>query len=235
MLDVAGTDEIPHLVIDRPDRGNSVTTDLLEAFTAELEQRATEAVAIVISGAGGRFCSGADLGELADRAAMEAIDGALARATSTIARVRVPVIAAVERYAFGAGVDLAWSCDVVVAARDVRIRIPATRLGILYNPDSLRRLHSRIGTRALRQLLVAGRELSGADHADVVVEPGTAVTAATEVAQASHHLDHAAVSATKRVLDDADHGRLDGAVWEALRAELLDRDGWSEIARGEGR
>jgi len=222
MIDRQGTTEIPELVINRAGKANSLTIELLaDLATAIDEVMAAGARAIVLTGANGRFCAGADLEALTGTAEVAAFDAALAAVTDRIVAVPVCVVAAVERYAFGAGVDLAWSCDVVVVAAGARVAVPAARLGILYNPSALKRLHARVGSRALRQLLVAGREIGDVEIADVVVPAGHALTAAVEVATASMTGLADAIGATKRVLNDADMGIQDTAEWERIRQGLL--------------
>ena len=222
MIEVHGSPDAPHLVISRPEKANTLTVPLLEELAMTLENSvAAGAGAIVLRGAGGRFCGGADLDEFSTGATVSQFDDALARVTELIASAPVAIVAAVQRYAYGAGVDLAWSCDVVVVGEDVKIAIPATALGILYNPDALRRLHARVGSRALRQLLVAGREMSGTEVADVVVAPEAVVTTAAQIATESRAGVAEAVQATKAVLNDFDLGRFDPDSWEALRGELV--------------
>ena len=205
MIERHGTTKIPHLVINRRDKANSLTVELLAELTAAFDQAVEDgARAIVLTGANGRFCSGADLEALTGTAADAQFDAALGEVTERIVTARVVVIAAVERYAFGAGVDLAWSCDVVVVAEGTRVAVPATSLGILYNPVALRRLHSRVGSRALRQLLIAGREIPGIEIADVVTGAGQTLNTATDIAAASTDGVVNAIGATKQVLDDFD-------------------------------
>ena len=207
MIEISGSPDVPHVVINRPDRANALTIALLEELAATVTQVGSSSRAFVLTGAGGRFCAGADLDEMTGTASDIDFDLALGHVTNLITVSPATVVCAVEKYALGAGVDLAWSCDVVVAAHDVRVAVPATSLGILYNPEALRRLHARLGSRALRQLFIAGRELNGALLADAVAAPGEALSAAEEIARGARDGVASAVEATKRVLNDLDHGR----------------------------
>ena len=222
MIERNGTVEIPQLLINRADKANSLTIPLLDEL-AEVFSEVIDigARSVILSGANGRFSAGADLDELTGTGADADFDAALGRVTEMIVSAPVLVIAAVERYAYGAAVDLAWSCDVVVVGAGVRVAVPATSLGILYNPEALRRLHARVGSRALRQLLIANREVAADDIADVVVAAGHALHTAADIASAAATNVVKAVAATKRVLDDLDHGRANSAEWEALQRELL--------------
>lgn len=222
MIEQHGSADVPQLVLNREGKGNSLTVAMLEQLAETFDGAvAAGARAMVISGANGRFCAGADLTQLTGTPADAAFDTALAAVTERIVTAPLCVVAAVEKYAFGAGVDLAWSCDVVVVAESARVAVPATRFGILYNPPALQRLHARVGSRALRQLLVAGREIAGVEIADVVVKDGNAVDVALGVAEQATMAVPAAIEGTKRVLNDFDHGIHDSAEWERIRQDLL--------------
>lgn len=220
MLELRGTAEIPHLVISRPGRANSVTTPLLRELKEHVERfSASDAIALILTGDGGRFCSGADLDEVQGHDRLTELDEVLAATTAALATAPILTVAAVERYAHGAGVDLAWSCDVVVAADDLEISVPAARLGILYHPVSVRRLRARLGSRAIRQLLVAGRTLDGADHADVVTGAGGTLAAAERIAAEAAGIDRQALAASKSLLNELDHD--DAGDWTGVRERLI--------------
>src|SRR4051794_41933573 len=97
--------------------------DGLHAALVELDERA-DLLAAVVTGAGGTFCAGMDLKAFADRPRADA-----ARALELVVRhrARKPVIAAVEGYAVGGGLELTATCDLVVAARDASFGLPEVR------------------------------------------------------------------------------------------------------------
>ena len=82
--------------------------------------------AIVITGAGSSFCSGADLGAAYDAAFRDALYAMIAAVTEA----PVPVLAAVNGPAIGAGTQLALACDLRIAAEEATFAIPTARLGI---------------------------------------------------------------------------------------------------------
>ena len=125
-----------------------------------------------------------------------------------IAHSPLPVVAAVEGACYGAAVDLAWACDAVVISEQARVALPSTRLGILYNPLSVARLHSRLGSSTVRRLMVLQQELAGRDlppDAVMVTRPGAAVETALRLAQALSP-DGRATAATKALLASVDSG-----------------------------
>ncbi len=152
------------IILNRPDRKNSLTGPLATALLAAIESLSAEddTRVIVIRGAGGAFCSGLDLKEFnADpkpewlpsfQPTWRAVHVALFRSPKTI-------IGALERYAINAGSALALGCDLLVAADDAYLQIGEVQQGIAapMNAAWLRAKHSE--ALALRVSLVGGKML----------------------------------------------------------------------------
>lgn len=153
--------------IDRHERRNALDTahchDLREALTGT-------ARAIVITGAGSSFCAGADLGAVYDAAFRNALYAMLAAVTD----IAVPVLAAVNGPAIGAGAQLALACDLRLAAPEASFAIPAARLGIAVNPWTIRRLALLAGTGTAQAMLIGGETLdaAGALRCGLASRPG---------------------------------------------------------------
>jgi enoyl-CoA hydratase len=161
--------DIAVIEIDRHERRNALDTahchDLREALTGEaltgeaLIQEARpghdSARAIVLTGAGSSFCAGADLKVVYDAAFRDALYAMLAAVTE----VPVPVLAAVNGPAIGAGAQLALACDLRIVAPEARFAIPAARLGIAVNPWTIRRLALLAGTGTAQAVLIGGETL----------------------------------------------------------------------------
>jgi enoyl-CoA hydratase len=173
-----------HLTLSNPSRRNALTLDMygqLELACEEID--ADPGIRLtVLRGAGGRaFAAGTDIREFtsfpsgADGVAYEARVG---RAVERLARLRMPVIAAVEGPAVGAGIALTVSCDLVVCTPDAVFGAPIARtLGNCLAPAVVARLYATLGrARTLRAVLTA--ELIGAEEAQQaglvqeIVEPG---------------------------------------------------------------
>src|SRR5271165_3475769 len=111
------------LTLNRPEARNAISTELAEALTATLEPLATDpaARAVVVTGAGDRaFCAGADL---AERRELDDVGWlrqreVFRRCFAALRRCPLPAVAAVFGYALGGGMELALSCDLIVAADD---------------------------------------------------------------------------------------------------------------------
>jgi enoyl-CoA hydratase len=145
--------------IDRQERRNALNAELCAQLQGYLEQSA-EMRAIVITGAGTAFCSGADLVTrfAADGdATTDTFRPAFEEVLDAIVAHPAPVLAAINGPAIGAGMQLAVACDVRVAALGARLAIPGGKLGIHLSARNIWRLAELVGQGAARDFLLAGR------------------------------------------------------------------------------
>lgn len=150
------------LTIDRQERRNAVNHDALEelrdalaATTAAVDGGSTRV--LVLTGAGGHFCAGADLSGVEDAGFVALLNEVL----DAIRTAPFPTIAAVEGAALGAGTQLATACDLRVAAPDATFGIPAGKLGLMVDQWTVHRLAGLAGQGTARQLLLAADTISG--------------------------------------------------------------------------
>lgn len=210
--------------IHRRPRANAMRRETMIQLGGALAAAAAQSPqGVVIAGEGDGFSAGADLDELTGSIDDLDFDDQMEALTRQIQQSPMAVVAAIEGVCFGAAIDLAWSCDAVVIARDARVALPAARYGILYNPVALARLHARLGSAVLRRLVVATEEMSGeligATGAALVVEPGTAVESAVELLKGGGV--PAALAATKELLAALDAADVDLTEWQEIRRTLL--------------
>lgn len=174
-------DRVAVATIDRPERRNALNAELCDALREHLLGIDVDTVgAIVVTGAGSAFCSGADL---ARRAADTGGDGggiehggsdsfrpAFDRVLQTIVEHPLPVIAAVNGPALGAGMQLAVACDFRVAAPTAVFGIPAARLGVVLSSANIARLERLVGPGVARDVLLAATtlDLDAADRVGLV-------------------------------------------------------------------
>jgi enoyl-CoA hydratase len=198
------------VTVNRPEARNALdgkTMDaLLHAFAAVDREGAVRCV--ILTGAGDRaFVAGADI------KAMAGLDPLGARSFSEHGRrlcdlvegLSVPVIAAVNGWALGAGFELALACDFVYAARGAKIGLPEVGLGVIPGMGGTQRLARRIGAARARELIYTAAVVE-TDEAlrlglvNAVAEPAELLTRVRAVADAIARQAPLAVAAAKRAI-----------------------------------
>jgi enoyl-CoA hydratase len=158
MIRVAHAGGVAVLTIDRPERRNAVDLDAVQAIGDHLQDaRAAGGRVVVLTGAGGHFCSGADLQGVDD----EVFVAALTRALGLLRDPSFVTIAAIDGIALGAGTQFAVSCDLRVATPAARFGVPAARLGLAVDHETVRRLAAFAGEGTARAMLLAAEEFDG--------------------------------------------------------------------------
>lgn len=173
---------IGRIVINRPQSLNALNADVLQGLILAIDklELARELRVVTITGEGEKaFVAGADIpsmAQLGPRAAADYIELGQ-RAMRRVETCRVPVIAVVNGYALGGGMELALACDVVVASKSAKFGQPEVNLGIIPGFGGTQRLLRRCGVGATRRLVYSG-EIILAEEAyrlgivDKLVEPG---------------------------------------------------------------
>lgn len=152
------TDALTIVTLDRPERRNAVdhaTLAELDAVLAAAEDRATRV--LILTGAEGHFCAGADLTGVEDASFATLLQGVLDR----LRDVSFPTIAAIEGAALGAGTQLAVACDLRVATDGTSFGIPAAKLGLMVNHWTVQRTASLLGPSMARAVLLAAEVVRG--------------------------------------------------------------------------
>lgn len=218
--------DIVEVVLCNPARRNALSFATLDALHESIRAAEVEgARCMVVSAEGPVFSAGADFADLSGTAADVEFDTAVSRVTTAMRSSPVPVLSVVTGPCLGAAVDLVASTDLVVAATDARFEVPAVRLGILYNPDALAVLRSRVSGGLMRALMF-GLSVSATDAAagGLVARVADSVDLHTVVAEITDRLvaaQPAALVATKELLVALDAGRFDREVFQARRKQLL--------------
>jgi enoyl-CoA hydratase/carnithine racemase len=157
---------IARIRLDRPERRNAMTRAMwlaLPGLCAAIEER-EEALVVVVEGAGGHFCAGADIGEFAtvycDAAATRETNDAIQAGLAALAALDRPTIATVRGNAIGGGLALALCCDLRFCADDAYLAIPPAKLGALYGFIETRRLVETIGPARAKDLLFSARRVA---------------------------------------------------------------------------
>lgn len=152
--------DVAVVTIDRPERRNALTLDALDELHAAVSTALDDGVrAVVVTGADGHFCSGADLTELEDVSFTQR----LAEVLEHLAAAPVTTVAAIEGSCMGLGMQLALACDVRVVADTARFAVPVARLGLMVDHWTIDRLARFWGEGAARYLVLTAAVLDADD------------------------------------------------------------------------
>lgn len=221
----------PHLLLDR--RGKVATLRLnrppmntfdtamrkeLARCTAALADSA-EVRAVVLHGGDKAFSAGADIATLAGLFFSDIVgwNRALQRTFAEVARLPMPVVAAVNGYALGGGMELALCADYRIAAEDAKLGQPEVLLGLMPGSGGTQRLTRLVGPSQAKQLLMTGRQLDATEAVelgivDEVVPPAEtferALGYATELAAGPAF----ALQAIKEAVDHGADSPMDAAL-----------------------
>lgn len=162
---------IGHLVLDRPEKLNALSTTLLTeiASAARFFDTITSVRAVVVSGNGKHFCAGADLNAFSGPADFDV------RAAADVGRLMAealedmvaPSVAAIQGWCVGGGLVLAAACDLRVAADDARFAIPEVDLGIPLAWGGIPRLVREIGPAITKELVMTCRPFDAREAHDL--------------------------------------------------------------------
>ncbi len=182
------------LTLARPERGNALAPDLVEALldAVQAAEADPQLQTLQLQGEGRHFCTGLDLGDLETSSDADWL-WRLVRIETLLDRLwRSPLATVVQAQgrAWGAGADLFAACEQRQAAPGTTFRFPGVQFGIVLGT---RRLAARIGTDAARRLLIGGGELDAAG----ALAAGLVTSVGTEAVPAGTRLDRATAAALR--------------------------------------
>ncbi|HEX3600776.1 MAG TPA: enoyl-CoA hydratase/isomerase family protein [Lacipirellulaceae bacterium] len=148
------------VTLNRPDRRNALSVDLLERLCSTIDELSSDPSlrVAIMRGAGTVFSAGLDLHEAADTSLIDRSAAAISRVLDRLRTSPVVMIAAVQGGAFAGGAGLMAACDIVIAATDAKIGFPEVRRGLLpaLISDVLR---YKVREGDLRELFLAGETI----------------------------------------------------------------------------
>jgi enoyl-CoA hydratase/carnithine racemase len=148
------------IVLNRPERRNALSLELMEELTTALRELSGRTRAIVIEGAGPAFSAGHDLSEMvgATRPFLAQLFDACTVMMRTIHELPVPVIAKVHGVATAAGCQLVAACDLALAARGTRFATPGVKIGLFCSTPMVP-LSRAVGRKRALQMLLCGEPI----------------------------------------------------------------------------
>ena len=232
-----------HLLrLNRPERKNALNTALLRQLALHCEALAESgARAILIQGKDGNFAAGADINEIATLNPQQALTDARVAAWKQLRECPVPLIAIVEGYCLGGGMELLLSCDFAIAHPDAKFGLPEVKLGLMPGAGGTQILPRVVGTRRAARMVFSGEIFDAATMldwgiiTDLSATPGEKAQAIAEkiAANAPFAIRQAKIS-LKQAMET---GLEDGMKFErqafSLLAATTDRDEGIAAFRGK--
>ncbi|SCL20799.1 Enoyl-CoA hydratase/carnithine racemase [Micromonospora nigra] len=233
-VEVTGT--VATVTIHHPARRNAMTPGMWRQLPVLLDGLEGDPAvrSVVLTGAGGTFCAGADLGDLDEL--LDAGDASIAvAAEDRLAAFAKPTVAAIRGACVGGGCQLAVACDLRLAADDARFGVPPARLGLVYPAPTTRRLARLVGPSTAKFLLFTS-ELVDAERAlrvglvDEVLPGDGLADRVAAITAAIGERSQLTVAAAKEIVDGrADDDRV--AWWHGqVRASGEAREGVTAFA-----
>lgn len=220
MIDIRREGAVAVLTIDRHAKRNSLDAEVCRELAAAVRSLSEQLDgddgirAVVLTGAGTAFCAGADLG-----GGVYSLDfyDSLADMLRSIEALPVPVVAAVNGPAIGAGVQLALACDLRVAAPGAVFAVPVVKVGLALDNWTIKRLVNVIGGGHARTVLMTARPI-GVERAEAIglVNAVGDLSAAMDLAREVADFAPLTLRHLKTVINDDD-------------AKLLPRDEHTEL------
>jgi 2-oxoglutaroyl-CoA hydrolase len=212
--------DVARITLDVPGKFNRVTMLAREQLRGVFEEADEDDAVrfVVLAGAGGAFTAGGDIAGF-----LKASPWTVSRLAHNVAapeRCRKPVVAALQGYVFGVGLELALACDFRVAAPDVQLGLPEATIGMIPGSGGTQRLTRMIGIGRAKDAIMRGRRI-GAEEAHalgLVTEVAEDVdAAAAALCDELRRLSPLALAMAKRVINLA----YDGPLPLGLEAEGL--------------
>ena len=208
------------ITLNRPEAMNAINGALSEGLRSAVQELDSDSglTAGVVTGAGKGFCSGMDLKAFSRG---EDIGPMLEFVQNGAAK---PLVGAIEGFALAGGLELALSCDLLVAARGAKLGIPEVGVGLFAAGAGLFRLPGRVGYGTAMEMAITGDPITAeeaADHGLVsrLTEPGDALGEALALAERIARNAPLAVAASKQLIR-ATQGATEEELWKIQRPHM---------------
>lgn len=215
--------------LNRPEVRNALNLDVRIRLADEVTRHAAdpEIRCLIITGSDKVFASGADIAEMAENGPVEVMARNVQKYWRILSECPKPLIAAIEGYALGGGLELALCADIIVAGEGARLGLPEVKIGILPGGGGTQKLARLVGAKRAMLLLMTGRMFSAAEaRATGVISDmaptGAALPRAIEIAREIAAMAPIAVRQIKEIVNAGLNAPLDSALaMEAKALQLL--------------
>ena len=228
------------LLLNSPKTKNALKSeDMLLIRNILCREAQSDIYALIISGEGNVFCSGAYFSELIsiigkDRKDQELQSNDMSNLCDSIQNFPLPTICALNGSAYGGGVEIACACDFRISVPNIEIMVPPAKIGIHYHPVGIKRFLNILGTSITKRLLltaskISAIELRGVGFFDQIINDGeNVVEKAHRFIEQFKELSSEAVGGMKLSINDIlmntmDKKTIDLRIEKALKSQYLEQ------------
>ena len=222
------SDAIVVFRLNRPQVRNALNLEVRTRLADEVTRHAADGKirCLIITGSDKAFAAGADIGEMAEAGPVEVMARNVQKYWRTIMDCPKPVIAAIEGFALGGGLELALCADIIVAGEGARLGLPEVKLGILAGGGGTQKLARLVGSKRAMLLLMTGKMFGAAEALSMGVisemaPTGQALARAIEIAREIVAMAPIAVMQIKEIVNAGLNAPLDTALMLERKALLL--------------
>lgn len=228
------------LTLNSPKKRNALKSEAMVLIRDVLYSEAkSDIYALIISGEGKVFCSGADFSELIsiigqNRQNQELQSNDMSNLCDSIQNFPHPTVCALNGSAYGGGVEIACACDFRISVPDIEIMVPPAKIGIHYHPAGIRRFLNIFGQAVTKKLLltatkISEEELKGVGFFDQIINDGeNVIEQAHSFIKRVKELSSEAVTGMKLsindiIMDSVHDDILDERIEKALKSQYLEQ------------
>jgi enoyl-CoA hydratase len=222
------SDAIVVFRLNRPQVRNALNLEVRVRLADEVTRHAADEKirCLIVTGSDTVFAAGADIGEMAEAGPVEVMARNVQKYWRAIMDCPKPLIAAVEGFALGGGLELALCADIIVAGEGARLGLPEVKVGILPGAGGTQKLARLIGAKRAMLLLMTGRMFSAAEaHGMGVISElaptGQALARALEIAREIAALPPISIMQIKEIVNAGLNASLDTALMLERKAFQL--------------
>ncbi len=222
------SDALAVLRLNRPQVRNALNLEVRARLADEVTRHAADPAirCLIITGSDTVFAAGADISQMAEATPVEVMARNQQKYWRTIMDCPKPVIAAIEGYALGGGLELALCADIIVAGESARLGLPEVKLGILAGGGGTQKLTRLIGSKRAMLLLLTGRMFGAAEALAMgvvsdVAPAGQSLARAIEIATEIAAQPPISVMQIKEIVNAGLNAPLDTALMLERKALLL--------------
>jgi enoyl-CoA hydratase/carnithine racemase len=203
---------VRHVVLNRPEKRNAMSQELLRALGGALRDAAAEESVhcVVLRGEGPVFSAGVDLGELAESAGqaglMRPFRQVFLDCANLCEEMAKPVVCQIHRTCVGGALEVALGCDLRIASSDAQLGLPEVKFGIIPDVGGSTRLPAVVGLGRAKELIMTARTIDAEEAERIgllnrVVAPEELERATQALVEELLANSHVAVGRAKRVID----------------------------------